>query len=148
MTEEAQIRPAALKVVAIIFLLGGIWAVIEMLLQLSTGHLNINFGALGVFIGPGLLRGSRGWRTCGLVLLWLGMLLVLAVAFVFLQQDGPLDVSFLGRKVGKAPPMVGVAMAGAVFLFFFWMYWVLTRADVRAFFDLPPKDRLYVSPDP
>ena len=132
-------RPKALTVVAWLFILGGIWAAIKMLLQLSSGGLHLDFGVLGIFIGPGLLSGSRGWRTCGLVIIWLVMLFTPVFALLSLFSGGNVTLSYFGKTVNNVAPIYGVLVAGVAFLFYFWIYRVLVREDVRAFFDLPPR---------
>ena len=128
--------PTELKVVAALFILSGIWSAIEVLVSLMHAHVNINFGVLGVLIGPGLLRLSRGWRTCALVLLWIALIGAPLIAVLFMLQHGPLDFSVFGQKVGHAPKELGLAMAAIVFLLAVWQYRVLTRADVRELFGL------------
>jgi len=61
--------PLSLKVVAVLFIISGIFSVIEVVVDLMHSHINIHFGVLCLFVGPGLLRLRRGWRTCGLVFL-------------------------------------------------------------------------------
>ena len=73
MYEKSHI-PVSLKVVAVLFILGGIHSVIEVVLDLMQSKININFGVLGLFIGPGLLALRRGWRTCALVFTWIALI--------------------------------------------------------------------------
>ena len=81
--DSYQPAPASLKIVAALFIFGGICSAIEVIVSLMYGHININFGVLGLFIGPGLLRFSSGWRTCALVFLWIGFILTPIIALVF-----------------------------------------------------------------
>ena len=133
MDENRQI-PTSLKVVAILFILGGISAVIEVLVSLAHSHLNINFGVLGLFIGPGLLALRPGWRTCALVFLWIAMIGIPIIAIVMLGHSGPLDFKVLGQNVGHASKELGLAIAVILFLLALWQYRVLTRPDVRRLF--------------
>ena len=140
------LRPRALLIVAIIFLLGGIWAGFEMVIQALNSYLNLNFGVLGIFIGPGLLRGSRGWRTCALVLIWIVLILSPLFAILVMTSGGPLNLSFLGQDIGSASPLFGVLFALGVFVFYLWLYRTLVRADVRRYFDLPERGEQSVPP--
>ena len=132
----ARPLPPALVVVAVLFIVGGCFAIIEILVGLAHAHLNLNFAVLGLFVGPGLPQLRRGWRTCGLVLVWIGLILVPLVALLFLMHGGPLDFNVFGRPVGHVPVLVGLLVAGGIFALNLWIYHVLTRADVRALFGL------------
>jgi hypothetical protein len=48
--------PPALKIVAWLFIIGGIFAVIHVIVSLMSGRISINLGVFGIFIGRGLLR--------------------------------------------------------------------------------------------
>jgi hypothetical protein len=126
--------PFALKVVAALFFLGGVSAVIEVIVSLMNSRININFGVLGIFIGIGLFRLSQGWRTCALVFTWIALLALPAIGFLFLGHSGPLDFTFFGEKVGYASKEFGLAMIVALFIYTIWQYRVLTRPDVRHLF--------------
>jgi hypothetical protein len=132
--DENRRIPVALKVVAILFILGGISAVVEVVLSLMRSHINTNFGVLGLFIGPGLLALKRGWRTCALVFLWIAMIGVPIIAVLMLGVSRPLDFSVFGQKVGEVSKEIGLAVAVVVFVLSVWQYRVLTRSDVRALF--------------
>ncbi|MCP4645338.1 MAG: hypothetical protein GY851_33150 [bacterium] len=128
--------PTPLKVVAYLFILGGVLAVLEVLMALLHSSINLNFGVLGLFVGPGLLRLSRGWRTCGLVLIWIGMVGIAIVGVLMLGYSGPIDFTLFGAKVGYVPKGVGVVMCMLLFGLLVWEYYVLTRPDVRRLFGL------------
>ncbi len=131
--EKRQV-PLSLKIVAILFVIGGISAVIEVLVALMQGRLNINFGVLGLFIGPGLLALRPGWRICALVFTWIGLIGVPLVAILMLTHAGLLDLNVFGIKVGHAPKWLGVVIAIGVFCLALWQYHVLMRPDIRALF--------------
>ena len=132
--EQRQPTPTALKVVAVLFILGGLSSAIDVLIRLTQGSLFLNFGVLGLFIGPGLLRYSRGWRTCALVFLWLGMVGFPLAAVLVLATDQPLRYTVFGQQMGEAPKGAGVAVAALGFALALWQYWVLTRPRVRQLF--------------
>jgi hypothetical protein len=135
--DSGREAPVALKVVAGLFVFGGICAVIEVIVALFHSRLNINFGVLGLFIGPGLLRFSRGWRTCALVFIWIGMVIMPVFVLLLLARFRPLDFNVFGVKVGEVPPVVALVTAPLFFLLMLWEYRVLTRPDVRRLFGLP-----------
>ena len=129
--------PTSLRVVSFLFILGGVLSTIEVIGSLMLGNLNINFGVLALFIGPGLLRLSQGWRTCALVFLWIAIIAIPIIAILFMTTSGPLDVKLFGQKVGRAPKELGISLAGLMFLLAVWEYRVLTRPDVRRLFGMP-----------
>lgn len=126
--------PLALRVVAFLFILGGISAVMEVITSIINNRLNINFGVLGIFIGLGLFRLRQGWRTCALVFTWMSLIMCPIIGFVFLGHSGPLDFTIFGQKAGYAPKEFGVVMIVVLFVYTFWQYRVLTRRDVRLLF--------------
>ncbi len=132
--------PAALKVVAVLFIVGGVLAVVEVIVAFAHGRISINFGVLGLFIGPGLLALSQGWRTCAVVLLWIAMIVIPLVALFMLIAPGPADLRVLGQSVRRVPKPVALAFAAFGFWLAWWQYRVLTRPAVRALFGLqrPP----------
>ena len=136
MEEKPQI-PTSLKVVAILFIIGGVFAAIEVLVSFVNGRININFGVLGLFIGPGLLALRPGWRTCGLVFIWIALIGMPIAAILMLAQPNSLRFGLFGLDVGHAPLVVGLAVAAGTFALAFWQYRVLTRPDVRRLFGLP-----------
>ena len=129
--DSDQPPPTSLKIVAVLFIFGGVCAAIDVVASLMHSHISINFGVLGLFIGPGLLRFSRGWRTCALVFLWIGLIGVPIIALLFLAHQGPLDFRVFGQKVGHASKGLGLAAAGLAFVLALWQYRVLTRSDIR-----------------
>lgn len=133
MERERQI-PVSLTIVAVLFIIGGVSAVIEVVLKLMRGHININFGVLGLFIGPGLLALRPGWRICALVFTWIALIGVPIVTVLLLMHSGPVDFNVFGMKAGYAPKELGLVMAVAVFCLALWQYHVLMRPDVRALF--------------
>lgn len=135
MNENGKI-PVSLKIVAVLFILGGVSAAIEIVVSLMHGRVNINFGVLGLFIGPGLLALKRGWRTCGLVFLWIGMIFAPIIGVLMLIQSGPVYFHLFGQRAGDTSKAIGLIVVVAVFLLCFWQYRVLTRPDVRRLFGL------------
>jgi hypothetical protein len=128
--------PTSLKVVAVLFIIGGVLAVIEILVALTHGRININFGVLGLFIGPGLLRFSRGWRTCGLIFLWIGLIVIPIIFLIGLTGTFPTYFMVFGVRVARIHPWWVLVAAVPFFLLVLWQYRVLTRPDIRRLFGL------------
>ena len=127
--------PLSLKVVAVLFIISGIFSVIDIVVALMDDRININFGVLGLFVGPGLLRLRRGWRTCGLVFLWIGFI-VAPIVFVIGLSGKQADLALFGQKISQIPGWWGSVVAIPCFLLILWMYCVLTRPDIRRLFGL------------
>ena len=126
--------PIQLKLVALIFFLGGISAAIEILIDASNGRTNLNFGILGVFIGIGLLRLRTGWRTLALIFLVIALAFIPILSVFALSTPGNLSFNIFGQNVAALSPPLFFALLAVVFLFTFWQFRILVRPDVRALF--------------
>jgi hypothetical protein len=126
--------PTQLKLVAWIFILGGISAAIEILIEASNGRANLNFGILGVFIGIGLLRLRPGWRTLALFFLVITLAFIPVLSVLALSTPGSLDFKIFGQKVAALSPPLFFTLLAVFFIFTFWQFRVLVRPNVRAMF--------------
>lgn len=133
----SQPIPTSLKVVAALFILTGISSLIEILVSLQHHRISLNFGILGLFIGPGLLRCSPTWRAWALACTWIALAGIPLAGLIFLLAPGPLHFRLFGQDVGDAPKVAGVALLIPAFLIALWQYRVLTRPDVHALFRPP-----------
>lgn len=127
-----------MKIVAALFILGGISSIIDVIVDLTQSELPLHFGVLGVFVGIGLLRFSRAWRTCALVFLWIAIISLPLVALVFLFVAASVNYTLFWRNVGEGSRGIGVALAAVLFALMLWQYRVLTRPDIRKMFGLSP----------
>src|SRR5688572_29854646 len=132
----SQSIPTSLTVLAVLFILGGIAAMIEIIVSLLHGQLSLNFGVLELFIGAGLLRLNPTWRTWALVFTWIALVVTPVGALIFLSS-ADLDFTLFGQKVVQMPKAAGIIAAVAFFIVAVWQYRVLTRPDIRALFRLP-----------
>jgi hypothetical protein len=126
--------PTALKVVAVIFILVGCDSALDILISLSQSRISVNFGVLGIFIGIGLLRFRRAWRTCALVFIWLALIGIPIICLLILDGPGPFVVRLFGEPVGPAEPEIALLFAAILFALSVWQYKVLKRADVARLF--------------
>jgi hypothetical protein len=98
-------------------------------------HININFGILGLFIGPGLLKLRRGWRTCALVYLVIALIAIPIITLLSLGAPASgFHISVFGQPLSRAPMELVLVIAIGAFLLGVWALWVLTRPEVRALF--------------
>ena len=133
MTQERNL-PTPLTVVSYLFLLMGIMSAIEIIGELTRGAFRFDPGILGIWIFFGLRRCSPGWRTCALVFIWLGMI-VLAMAFVYgFFGSGSTFIKIFGQHYADIPVIWVSAVAAVFFPLEFWMYRVLTRPHIRILF--------------
>jgi hypothetical protein len=131
--------PIALKIVAWLFIASGILTIVQTIILLTEGQIHFDLCVLGVCIGPGLLQFSRGWRTCGLVFLWIGLIVGPLVMLMMLSASGSINVNFFGVNFGSAPMPVGLFFAALGYSLTIWEYRVLVREDIRSRFGLPPR---------
>lgn len=124
--------PQLLKIVAYLFIIGGICAAIEVVMALLESRISINLGVLGLFIGQGLLRFNPRSRAWALFFIWLGLIIMPIAAVLFLFTPG--DWNFFGMKAGQAPPGVGFVFSSALFALTYWQYKVLTNREIRRLF--------------
>jgi hypothetical protein len=128
-------NPRSLRIVAALFFLTGVASVIEMIVLLAHATVSGNLGVLGLFIGLGLLRHSRGWRTCALFCLSLGFA-VMPILLVLVLAGAPVNFKLLGLPSGTLPPALALIL-GIVWLApAVWQCLVLTRPSVKRLFGL------------
>jgi hypothetical protein len=126
--------PRALRFVAVIQLLGGLAAAAGIVVQMMHGHLNLDFGVLGIPIFFGLTNLRCGWRTCALVFIWVGILLAPIAFFLGLAAQSPAYLLVFGIRLADVSPVWLSVVSVPVFLLQVWQYQVLTRPDVRSLF--------------
>jgi hypothetical protein len=126
--------PRDLRAVALIHLVFGVGALAEVLVRLSRSHVDLNFGVLGIPICFGLLRLSRSWRTCALVLLACAQLLAPIVFVIGLAGSSPATFGVLGIPIGQVPRAWVCVAAVGLFLLALWQQRVLVRPGVRQLF--------------
>jgi len=133
MSERSHI-PGALRAVAIIHLAMGVGALAEVLVHLTRNSYQLNFGVLGIPVCFGLLRLSRGWRTCALALLWVGLVQMPLVFLMGIFGSGPATFGLLGIPVGQLPRPWPSVVAAAMFMLLLWQYRVLVSQGVSRLF--------------
>jgi hypothetical protein len=127
--------PISLKIVAWLFILSGVSAVLEIVLSLMNNHVNLNFGVLGIFIGNGILKLRNGWRICGLVLIWISLILYPVIFLILISHSGPLDFNIFGQKVGHVSQSVVIIPGLLLYALLLWERWVLSRPDIKSLFE-------------
>jgi hypothetical protein len=142
--DENKSIPVSLTVVAILFILSGISATIEIVVSLLNSRSNPIFGVLQnvivgilmILIGIGLLGLSRGWRTCALVINWMAIMGLPILAFLIIAVRAPLNFTILGQVLGHPTRGLGLLIVGIEFAVVLWVHHVLTRPDVKELFQV------------
>ncbi len=124
--------PQPLKIVAWVFIFGGICAAIQVVVLLLAGHININLGVLGIFIGHGLLRLNPRALTWAIIFTWFSLILTLVFIVISLFTLGNLEI--FGLTLGKVSPAFSFIFGVAVFALVYWQYTVLTKRQIRQLF--------------
>jgi hypothetical protein len=135
MPDSRQI-PKALNIVALLFLLEGLGAIFGIAAAIHAGGFKIDLNILGVPVCFGLRRFSRGWRTCALVLIWLGLIGYPILFVVGLTASRPIELTIFFVTFHQVGPFWLPVVFILMFLLTIWQYRVLKRRDVLALFDL------------
>jgi len=133
--------PTALVVVAWIFIIEGIAAIVPTARTLLVEQrIDLNLTLLGLWIGPGLLRGQASHRRWALVMLRVALVLS-AIVFlvVVLSPSVPRIIVFHG-SLGSLSRGYLLATIGFVLTGMVWQLRVLQRPDVRALFENPVRE--------
>jgi hypothetical protein len=131
-TPTPPTRPTSLLVVSWLFIAIGILCAIAVLWDAVYSHVNINLGVLGIFIGRGLLRLSRGWRTTALALLWLNLIFIPVIIILFICIFADSRSGLLSRN--HFQDWMGVGICAVYFGGLLWIYRILVSPEVRRAF--------------
>jgi hypothetical protein len=140
MNPPSAVWPKQLFTVSVLFVLYGFWALTGMIVQWMRGDIFLDFGVLGLFIGPGLLAYRSSWRTWALALLWLSMLLPLILMFDVARNGESQEFHAFWVPAGHVPQSTAIALLAGQFAVAAWSYRVLVRPNIRVLFRLlcPP----------
>lgn len=133
---EKPKMPVSLIIVACLFILGGILALIEIISAFMRGKISLNIGVIGIFIGWGLLAFNRGWRIAALIFLILIIIFIpIASMFYINQPSSGFSVHVFGNKLPRDPKLIFLIDIICL-LPVIWSYWVLTRPKIKSFFGI------------
>jgi len=106
-----------------------------MIYSLADGNIRLELGVIQIFVAFGLLRLRRGWRTVGLVFLWLSLIFDPIGLVLMLLGSGNGRIAFFSMDVVESESL-SAALIVAGFLLALWQYWTLTRPGIRHLFGL------------
>ena len=132
--DSNQPAPTRLKIVAGVFIFNGVCSIIAFLLDLFDDRFFVDLRMVYVFVGWGLIRYRRGWRTCALVFLWFELIGILLISVMLIFLPGPIYFQVFGIDVAPMREVYAHAMGAALFALAVWEYHVLTRPDIRKLF--------------
>lgn len=132
--DSDQPAPTRLKIVAGLFFFHGVCAILRFIVGLFYNSICINLGVVNVFIGWGLIRYSRGWRTCALVFLWIRLIAIPIISVLLICSSGPVYFHVLGRRIAPMSEVYAHAFGAAFLALSVWEYHVLTRPGIRKLF--------------
>lgn len=147
--------PRSLRIVAFLFILGGVLSAVDMAVMLVVGTgVTFSLGVLGIFIGRGLLRLRDGWRKFALFCTVLELVCFGSLAPVAVWAAlGSVPGGFYFHGIGS--PWFSALFVVALAAYTFWQYYILRRRDVvdlcqavsqgHAHLDLPPRFQFRLS---
>lgn len=126
--------PLEFRAIAILYLVLGVGAVIEVFVRATPWPAQVSFAVLGIPICFGLLRLSRGWRACAMVFAYAELLLVSVESLLILQRTALSADGMASIKPAEAAFGWLFTTAAVVVYLAFWKLSVLTRPSVRRLF--------------
>ena len=123
--------PWDLRLVGYLYLLGGLAAVVHMLVAAVAGHPLLNVAVVFLPVGLGLLRLRRAWRRRAIVITVALPLVGLAMTGYLYMLNGRSMVQWVGFAQGTA---VGIVACASLLALVIWMVRVLSSPRTRALF--------------
>lgn len=125
--------PFPVRIVAWTYIVCGALSVLDVVVALIQGELNLNLGVLGIFIGRGLLKRRNGWRmlAVGLSRLAVGCGGFILIAAITIAVMGKLTATVSPSLTSFAASVLALV---ALLVFSVWQYRILTRSDIVALF--------------
>jgi hypothetical protein len=134
--------PTALRVIASVFILGGVLSITEMVLKWTVfQRIEIDlFAIVWILTGRGLLRWREGWRRLAVLVTCLTVISVPLVAVLWFWDlcfgIGHVRYSRIGPI--KGGPLVGTLAAVLISIYACWQLHILWRPDIVERFRSPP----------
>ena len=137
-TKNSMKRPISLIIIAVIFLLSGsflTWNALSIVIKQHFLPLFELSGLLLLLVGSGLLRLKRGWRICALALIAL-CVVGLSIVVVSTIVEPNKMATFVGTHALGASehPALFITISVVYGSICGWMYYVLSRKDIRELF--------------
>lgn len=129
-------RPTSITIIAVLFIISGIWAGLEILYGFFNDSININFALFMAPIGFGLLKGRASSRSWAKFWVGLGILMLSIMLILFPFMGNTLTVSWFGQPVnGSHRYLIALGLPIAFLLVNIWIWKCLTSPKNAPFFD-------------
>lgn len=114
--------PRDLRLVAIIFIIFGVFAAIEIVVSLLAGRLSINLCALQIPIGIGLLSLRYRSYKWAMIYLVFSLVMIPVACLLVVFSLGPFDFKIFNRAIGSAPKGAVITFAVVLMSLTLWQY--------------------------
>ena len=126
--------PTELIIASIIFILFGVGALIETLVLIYQGIVEIDFGLLGIFVGWGLLKHKNGWRIVAMIVSLLFVIFFPFAVIFTIKHTGPFSINLFFIKFENVSKLMFYTFWGSLFVLHFCIYRILTSKKVENLF--------------
>lgn len=128
--------PLRILIIGILFCLGGLSAIWDVLSSLFRSHINLNFAVLLLPVGIGLLRGrpsSQWWARFWIIL---GYIMCIAMVVLVISSPANAHASWFGRRIeGPSAVPYAIVVATLAALFLFALHKLLYSPKATAYFE-------------
>ena len=110
--------PKRIIIIGILFCLGGLLAIWEVLSDLFQSHINLNFAVFLLPVGIGLLRGkprSQWWARFWIIL---GYIFCVVLVVIVVVSPGNAHASWFGREIRGSSAVPCALLVSALFAAF------------------------------
>lgn len=142
-------RPRSITIIGVLYIVGGLLAIGDVISDLFRDHININFAVCLLFVGIGLLKlkeSSRRWAIFWIVVGYMISALLFVGYFAFPNYSVKWDRA---EVHGLLRPVIGLGIPMILGLLLVWMHTILRRPDIIAVFRKDeaskPRDRQVLS---
>jgi len=134
---ELRGQPRILIVVAALWFVGALFGAMEMAILFGEGRFTIHVGVINLLFAWGILLHNRAIRNVALVLLWLGVIAMIATVYWLLDSLQPGSECwwkiFPGREI-EIPLWIGIGVYVVWVLLNLWQIQVLCRPEIAKLF--------------
>lgn len=125
----------ALRIVSLLFLVGAVLSVAELILSFTQNRLFIPWGILGFWIYFHLPMYRRPWRTVAWVMLLIPIAVVPVISLLAMISGAPTFIEIVGIRITQVSKPAFLFMGSCVWLLSFWQFNVLMRPSIRERFE-------------
>lgn len=128
--------PAALRIIAYLCILIGLSSLVGMVNSFRANHIKIDLSVVELFIGIGLLKGKKAWRSFALMLTRITFIAVPLICILLLGRYSTWKFKLFGKVIYPAPTELVIIFGVLVIAYHIWQYSVLNRKEVLTYFDI------------